>query len=127
MRAIEKFLTDVNVAELTGRESQVSRLELNEWTEEKTMSEFFESATDDSNAKLVWFSSVGHVHPIPHPARLSASAGIIEVSHLPSAEPFSPAGIIHHGDIAPTDRYDSSHSDQVPRLDEADAGEPSSG
>ena len=33
--------------------------------------------------------------------------------------------IIHHGDVAPTDRDHCSHGHQVPRPDEADAGEPS--
>src|SRR5208282_1691768 len=35
--------------------------------------------------------------------------------------------IIAHGELAPTDRYHCPHADQVPRLDEADAGEPSAG
>ena len=44
-------------------------------------------------------------------------AGIIEsASQPPSAEPSTKAGIIHHGELARTDRDDSSHGDQVPRL-----------
>src|SRR6478736_9363232 len=66
-----------------------------------------------------WFTA-----DCPENARPAQGIIVPRTAVLPPGVP-PLTGIIHHGELAPTDRYHCTHANQVSRLDEADAGEPS--
>src|ERR1700756_2720503 len=73
--------------------------------------------------KLLWSYSDGSSPEQLSERKRLQFAFIIEVaSQPPSAEPSSLAGIIHHGELAPTDCNDGPYADPVSRLEEAHGG-----